>query len=668
MTEEALEEREAGLLEAEAGEESLVNVEGTKMTVSTKVVKHLEEVRKEAMKLKVPKKQLREAEKAARAAEAAAAAKRRRAGTVEHCDYLTTKNYKTINRRRTDPLITFASYLEKVVGDLRVMDEALQFLQPVNPKKVPDYLDKIQRPMDLQTIRENIQAKHYNSRQDFLADVNQIVENSTIYNGENALFTLNARKLFEVVVGKFSENEEALMRLEKAINPLLDDNDQVAFTYVLQKVLNDTVKSMQESWPFMRPVNKKQMKHYYDVIKQPMDLETMGNKVNRHAYHSRAEFLQDLNLIYNNSVQFNGPDNEYSHKARKILDVAANELESYDYLNDLELKIRSVQEREIDQDEMVSLGVSLGAASTSAATAEGAGAATPSAGKRKRGRPRKSTVGSDSRQMSDLDVSGSLMDDEDDSQSNFNFKDDLNDLSEDDEIDDDEMQDLDNTGASAAGGNNSEWLDVGGHDDVTGNHDVTIHVQPTQQEEYHDAATSGGFNAPGYLPGGEEEEEEVDANYDPTDFLHALSKPQQDTVQGHGPVPVDLGGAVTVGGTIDIQFDQSGRPMASAGAGADGSMVVDVVPAAAAAVSGNEATADHAAADADANMEAEAPEKFAVVEDDLNISDSDDSGDDDGESGSRPTAATAPATDQGQDQGQQPSSDGAQPDDDGIWF
>lgn len=41
--------------------------------------------------------------------------------------------------------------------------------------------------MDLQTIRENIRQKHYQSREDFLADVNQIVENSTLYNGKPSL-------------------------------------------------------------------------------------------------------------------------------------------------------------------------------------------------------------------------------------------------------------------------------------------------------------------------------------------------------------------------------------------------------------------------------------------------------------------------------------------------
>jgi len=44
---------------------------------------------------------------------------------------------------------------------------------------------------------------------------------------------------------------------------------------------------MQESWPFMKPVNRKQMKVYYEMIKEPMDLEAVSKKVAKHAYHSR---------------------------------------------------------------------------------------------------------------------------------------------------------------------------------------------------------------------------------------------------------------------------------------------------------------------------------------------------------------------------------------------
>lgn len=38
--------------------------------------------------------------------------------------------------------------------------------------------------MDLQTIRDGLHLTKYQNREEFLSDVNQIVENSTLYNGE----------------------------------------------------------------------------------------------------------------------------------------------------------------------------------------------------------------------------------------------------------------------------------------------------------------------------------------------------------------------------------------------------------------------------------------------------------------------------------------------------
>ena len=35
------------------------------------------------------------------------------------------------------------------------------------------------------------------------------------------------------------------MRLEKAINPLLDDNDLVAFSFILASVVNDRLKTVE---------------------------------------------------------------------------------------------------------------------------------------------------------------------------------------------------------------------------------------------------------------------------------------------------------------------------------------------------------------------------------------------------------------------------------------
>merc|ERR1719195_1849577 len=97
----------------EQDEEELINVDGTKMTVKSSVLEHAENIRRQSMILKVPKQAMKQAQ----------SIKRRRAGTVEHCDYLTNKNYKNIKRRRTDPLVELGTVLGDIHSELHKMDE-----------------------------------------------------------------------------------------------------------------------------------------------------------------------------------------------------------------------------------------------------------------------------------------------------------------------------------------------------------------------------------------------------------------------------------------------------------------------------------------------------------------------------------------------------------------
>jgi hypothetical protein len=47
------------------------------------------------------------------------------------------------------------------------------------------------------------------------------------------------------VLCRFQEKDEYLMRLEKMINPLLDDDDLTALTYILSEIMEMNVKTMQ---------------------------------------------------------------------------------------------------------------------------------------------------------------------------------------------------------------------------------------------------------------------------------------------------------------------------------------------------------------------------------------------------------------------------------------
>ncbi|KAK7072813.1 Transcription initiation factor TFIID subunit 1 [Halocaridina rubra] len=344
MTEEQEEEMEKDGIEES---EELINVDGTKIKLSSKVIKHAEEIKRRSLVLKVPRDQVRNA-------------KRRRAGTVVHCDYLKRKE-RSVNRRRIDPVITLSTIFEEMLNEMREMTDAQPFLFPVNIKQVPDYYNIVNHPMDLSTIRDNLRQKKYQSREEFLSDISLIVENSKLYNGSKSTLTVTAQKMLELCIDRFAEKEEKLMRLEKAINPLLDDDDQVAFDYILDNIVNHKLFSMQESWPFMKPVNKKNVKDYYEVIQNPMDLSTIAKKVKNHKYHSRAEFLHDMELILTNSIRYNGQDSAFTQKAEILIQVCKESLAEYEaHLDALEKKIALAQERALEQAETDSLGTSLG--------------------------------------------------------------------------------------------------------------------------------------------------------------------------------------------------------------------------------------------------------------------------------------------------------------------
>ena len=84
------------------------------------ISQHVEEVKRRSLLLRVPK-------------DAVSARKRRRAGTVVHCDYL-KKQQRPANRRRTDPVVTMSTLLETTLNEMRDLPDVQPFLFPVNGK------------------------------------------------------------------------------------------------------------------------------------------------------------------------------------------------------------------------------------------------------------------------------------------------------------------------------------------------------------------------------------------------------------------------------------------------------------------------------------------------------------------------------------------------------
>ncbi|XP_035999150.1 transcription initiation factor TFIID subunit 1 isoform X7 [Fundulus heteroclitus] len=340
MTEEQEEELEKTVIHND--NEELIKVEGTKIVLGKQLIESADEVRRKSLVLKFPKQQL-------------PPKKKRRVGSAAHCDYL-NKPHKAIHRRRTDPMVTLSSVLEGIINDMRDHPNTYPFHTPVNAKVVKDYYKIINRPMDLQTLRENVRKRMYPSREEFREAVEVIVKNSATYNGAKHPITQVAQSMLDLCDAKLKEKEDRLVRLEKAINPLLDDDDQVAFSFILDNIVTQKMMAVPDSWPFHHPVNKKFVPDYYKVIVSPMDLESVRKNISKHKYQNRETFLSDISLIHANSIKYNGSDSPYTKTALEIVNVCKGTLAEYDeHLTQLEKDISTAKEAALDAADLESL-------------------------------------------------------------------------------------------------------------------------------------------------------------------------------------------------------------------------------------------------------------------------------------------------------------------------
>ncbi|KDR13641.1 Homeotic protein female sterile [Zootermopsis nevadensis] len=100
--------------------------------------------------------------------------------------------------------------------------------------------------------------------------------------------------------------------------------------------LNDSLKACNEilkelfskkhsgyAWPFYKPVDAELLglHDYHDIIKKPMDLGTVKQKMDSREYKTAGEFAADVRLIFTNCYKYNPPDHDVVAMARKLQDV-----------------------------------------------------------------------------------------------------------------------------------------------------------------------------------------------------------------------------------------------------------------------------------------------------------------------------------------------------------
>ncbi|RUP51965.1 LOW QUALITY PROTEIN: hypothetical protein BC936DRAFT_144128 [Jimgerdemannia flammicorona] len=206
----------------------------------------------------------------------------------------------------------------KLLDKLVSHQSSQPFQQPVDvvALNIPNYPKIIKRPMDLSTIRKNLDAGKYATIGSFEIDCRQIFWNCFKFNSPDS-WVYEQGKALESLFNQ-------LWSAEFGRKDALRADDKRKAQKILQKLIGSDAANI-----FLEPVDLEEHPRYLEVIEHPIDLRTISEKLESGKYGSFRDLEDDIRLMFENCYTFNAPltvGNEMGKRLEDLFDTITREL------------------------------------------------------------------------------------------------------------------------------------------------------------------------------------------------------------------------------------------------------------------------------------------------------------------------------------------------------
>merc|ERR1712194_324554 len=188
---------------------------------------------------------------------------------------------------------------ENMMKGIMKRTQAVHFSKPVDWKKMGlhEYPRIVKQPMDLGTVQERLARHHYTRLEELALDCRLVWKNAFLFNGPESVYFKAAKALSDAFEKKLEEIER---EAEQINNPQLDTMERCRI------LLDDMTMNPFSEW-FREPVDHENMglTDYLQVIKEPQDLGTISEKLERTHYMSPEDFARDVRLVWQNAITYN---------------------------------------------------------------------------------------------------------------------------------------------------------------------------------------------------------------------------------------------------------------------------------------------------------------------------------------------------------------------------